>query len=210
MATQQSTADSASSTLTDLFTLKRLLIVYFVFAAVYIYAPILSVIVFSFNEGGITAPFAGFTMAAYGELFANQSMAAAITRSIQLALVVTLITTVLGTAAGLAYRYNFRGQRGLLYLIVLGIITPGVTYGIGARLFLTEILDLSRSLWLAVPVHVVCALGGWDRLDRLEPLLAAPDAPIRRDYHPCWVSAQPPRKRKGGPGDGCRHAHHLP
>ena len=155
MATQQSTADSASSTLTDLFTLKRLLIVYFVFAAVYIYAPILSVIVFSFNEGGITAPFAGFTMAAYGELFANQSMAAAITRSIQLALVVTLITTVLGTAAGLAYRYNFRGQRGLLYLIVLGIITPGVTYGIGARLFLTEILDLSRSLWLAVPVHVV-------------------------------------------------------
>ena len=26
-----------------------------------------------------------------------------------------------------------------------------------------------------VPVHVVCALGGWDRLDRLEPLLAAPD-----------------------------------
>lgn len=158
MATQQSTADSASSTLTDLFTLKRLLIAYFVFAAVYIYAPILSVIVFSFNEGGITAPFAGFTMAAYGELFANQSMAAAITRSIQLALVVTVITTVLGTAAGLAYRYNFRGQRGLLYLIVLGIITPGVTYGIGARLFLTEILNLSRSLWLAVPVHVVWTL----------------------------------------------------
>ena len=158
MATQQSTADSASSTLTDLFTLKRLTVGYFVFAAVYIYAPILSVIVFSFNEGGITAPFAGFTMAAYGELFANQSMAAAITRSIQLALVVTLITTVLGTAAGLAYRYNFRGQRGLLYLIVLGIITPGVTYGIGARLFLTEILDLSRSLWLAVPVHVVWTL----------------------------------------------------
>lgn len=158
MATEQSTNRSLSSKVVERFTLKRFLLAYFAIAVVYIYAPMISLIVFSFNEGGVTAPFAGFTLDAYYELFANESMQAAIGRSIQLALVVTVITTLLGTAAGLAYRYDFWGQRGLLYLIILGIITPGVAYAIGAQLFLTELLDLPGSLWLAVPVHVVWTL----------------------------------------------------
>lgn len=158
MATQQRTDRSFLSGLTERVTLKRALLVYFGIAALYIYSPIISLIVFSFNEGGITAPFAGVTFEAYAELFNNEAIRESIVRSLQLALVVTAITTVLGTAAGLAYRYDFWGQRGLLYLIILGIITPGVTYGIGSRLFLAELLGLSRGLWLAIPVHVVWTL----------------------------------------------------
>ncbi len=137
---------------------RRFLIAYFVLAAIYIYLPIFSVVVFSFNTGGVTPPYTGFTTHWYEELFASATMRAAISRSIQLALVVTVITTVMATATALAYRYDFFGQRALLYLIVLGIITPGITYSVGSVLFLGEVLGLSRNLWLAVPVHVVWTL----------------------------------------------------
>jgi putative spermidine/putrescine transport system permease protein len=43
-------------------------------------------------------------------------------------------------------------------LLILGIITPGITYGVGATLFLNELLGLDKGLWLAVPVHVVWSL----------------------------------------------------
>lgn len=121
----------------------------------YIYAPILSLIAFSFNSGGLTFPFVGFSTEWYSVLSENQQIITAMTRSLQLALVVTVITTVLSTATALAYRYDFWGQRGLLYLLILGIITPGITYGVGAQLTLTKLAGLESSLWLATPVHVV-------------------------------------------------------
>lgn len=137
---------------------KYALVVYFALISLYIYAPILSIIVFSFNTGGITPPYSDFTLAWYYELFENESIINSIISSIQLALVVTVITTVLGTAAALAYRYEFRGSKIFIYLILLGIITPGIAYSVGATLFLTELLGFSGSKWLALPIHVVWTL----------------------------------------------------
>jgi len=141
--------------LSGIVSFRRLLSVFVLFMILYIYAPILSLIAFSFNEGGLTFPFVGFTTEWYTVLFENQGIVDATVRSLQLALVVTVITTVLATSTALAYRYDFWGQRGLLYLLILGIITPGITYGVGANLFLTELLGQDSGLWLAVPVHVV-------------------------------------------------------
>ncbi|MFT4880062.1 MAG: putative spermidine/putrescine transport system permease protein [Natronomonas sp.] len=141
--------------ISGLVTFRRLLLVFVLFMTLYIYAPIISLIAFSFNEGGLTFPFVGFTTEWYTVLFENQGIVDATVRSLQLALVVTAITTVLATSTALAYRYDFWGQRSLLYLLILGIITPGITYGVGANLFLTELLGQDAGLWLAVPVHVV-------------------------------------------------------
>ncbi|MFC6734172.1 MULTISPECIES: ABC transporter permease [unclassified Haladaptatus] len=139
-------------------SIKHVLMVYTALIAIYIYLPILSVIGFSFNSGGLTFPFLEFTTDWYGELLATESMVSAVYRSLQLAIVVMIITTILATAAALAYRYDFWGQRGVLFLFILGIITPGITYGVGATLFLNELLGLEKGLWLATPVHVVWTL----------------------------------------------------
>jgi len=161
---EEGTTDAAArsgSVLTSLaesVSVNRVLTVYMVLIAIYIYLPILSVIAFSFNAAGLTFPFTGFTVEWYIELFNNQSLVRSVVRSLQLALVVTVITTVLSTPAALAYRYDFWGQRGLLFLLILGIITPGITYGVGATLFLNEVLGLPKGLWLGTPVHVVWAL----------------------------------------------------
>ncbi|ELY65519.1 ABC transporter permease [Natrinema versiforme] len=163
MATTQSTqqADPQRSALTgfiERFGTERFLVAYFVLISLFIYAPVISLLVFSFNTGGVTPPYQGFTLEWYANLFANESMIESIVRSVQLALVVTVITTVLGTAAALAYRYEFWGRKLFLYLIILGIITPGIAYSVGADLFLTNLLGLERSVWLALPVHVVWTL----------------------------------------------------
>jgi len=137
---------------------RHVLVAYFVLVAAYVYLPIISIIGFSFNQGGLTFPFVGFTTQWYSELFANDAIIGSIVRSLKLALVVTVITTFLATATALAYRYDFRGQRTILYLLILGIITPGITYGVGAALLLLDILQLDKGLWLAIPVHVVWTL----------------------------------------------------
>jgi ABC-type spermidine/putrescine transport system permease subunit II len=146
---------SALTRLSEVVNVRRALIVFAGFMILYIYAPVLSLIAFSFNSGGLTFPFVGFTTDWYTVLFENQAIIDATFRSLQLALVVTVITMLLATSTALAYRYDFWGQRGLLYLLILGIITPGITYGVGASLFLTELLGLGTGLWLAIPVHVV-------------------------------------------------------
>lgn len=150
--------DTVLASILQSINLKRILIVYAGLIAVYIYAPVLSLIAFSFNAGGLTFPFTDFTLQWYVELFNNKALIQSIVRSLKLAVVVTVITTILATSTALAYRYDFRGQRALLFLLILGIITPGITYGIGASLFLTDLLGFSKGLWLALPVHVVWAL----------------------------------------------------
>jgi len=164
MATEQRTrTENAPTTstiakLSQAVNVRYLLVVYVVLAALFIYAPLLSLIAFSFNAGGLTFPFVGFTGQWYGELLANESMLSAISRSLALAVVVTVITTVLGTATAIAYRYEFRGRRLILFLLIFGIITPGITFGVGATLFLNEVLALEKGLWLATTVHVVWTL----------------------------------------------------
>lgn len=141
-----------------LLTTKSAFAVYAVILTIYVYLPILSLIGFSFNAGGLTFPFLGFSLEWYSALLADQSMIAAIRRSLLLALATMVVTTVLATALAIAYRREFRGKRALLFLAILGIITPGITYGVGATLFLNELLRLPKDLWLALTVHVVWTL----------------------------------------------------
>jgi putative spermidine/putrescine transport system permease protein len=151
-------SESFLTSLTERVSVNKVLSVYMVLIAIYIYLPIISVIVFSFNAAGLSFPFTNFTLEWYIELFNNQNLVQSVVRSLQLAIVVTVITTILATATALAYRYDFWGQRGLLFLLILGIITPGITYGVGATLFLNEVMGLPKGLWLGIPVHVVWAL----------------------------------------------------
>lgn len=158
MATRQQGAShrfSRIDSVIDRINVRWMILAYAIIVTLYVYTPTISLIVFSFNEGGMFPPFEGVTSEWYRILWANEEMRAAIGRSIQLGLVVTVISTVLATLTALAYRYEFFGKRWILYLLLMGIIVPGVTYGVGAMLFFNRFLGLSRSLWLAVPVHVV-------------------------------------------------------
>jgi len=138
--------------------IKRILMVYTGLVVLYIYLPMISLFVFSFNSGGLSFPFTGFTMDWYGKLFANTEMKNAVWTSLKLAGATTIVTTTLSTAVALAFRKDFRGKRQVLYYVMLGLLVPGITYGFGALLFLNNILQLPTGFWLAVTVEVVWTL----------------------------------------------------
>ena len=63
------------------------------------YAPILVLIFFSFNEGSSTSQFTGFSLRWYGALFQNHYVMDALYNTLILASLSAVISTVLGTAA---------------------------------------------------------------------------------------------------------------
>jgi len=157
LGSHMSTADSTGRRggLVGSVDLGHVLLAATVLVLLYVYLPILSLIAFSFNSGGLSFPFGQLTLGWYAKLLADSGVINAIVDSLKLAVVVTLVGTTLSTSVALAYMYGFRARRALLYLLITGIVIPGVTYGIGANILLVDVLGFSKQLWLAIPVHVV-------------------------------------------------------
>ena len=59
--------------------------------------------------------------------------------SVTLALLTSVIATVLALMAALAFRERFRGRGVAFYLLLLGMVTPGIILGLGFRLFADQI-----------------------------------------------------------------------
>src|SRR5205085_4247452 len=85
-------------------------------AYAFLYLPLVIVVVYSFNDSRLNAEWVGFTLDWYRRLAANDEMIAAAGNSLLIALVASLVSTILGTMAGIAmHRYKLR----LLPLLVL-------------------------------------------------------------------------------------------
>ncbi len=105
---------------------------------VFLYGPIIAVVVLSFQgpEGGLTFPMRGTSVHWFGKLFEQQMVGdfeGSFLRSLTLALVVMTLTVIISLAAGLAFRRSFRGATMLFYLTVASLIVPSIliTLGIG-------------------------------------------------------------------------------
>ena len=59
--------------------------------------------------------------------------------SVTLALLTSVIATVLALMAALAFRERFKGRGIAFYLLLLGMVTPGIILGLGFRLFADQI-----------------------------------------------------------------------
>ncbi|HRV92867.1 MAG TPA: ABC transporter permease [Anaerolineae bacterium] len=131
---------------------KRLLWVNMVFSFVFLYAPILVLVIFSFNNSRFAAKWEGFTFQWYGQLLTNEAIISAFWNSIIVAVSATLISTVLGTMTAIAmerFRFPFRKTYdGILYLPV---IVPDIVMGISLLAFFALALDWINTA-LALPV----------------------------------------------------------
>jgi len=145
-------------------------------AAVYVflYAPIAVLVAFSFNRGRLTAAWQGLTLDWYVKLLANEQLLTSLRNSIVVATVTTLIVTVLGTAAALAFhRHRFRRQAALDGLVTLPIVVPEIVLAssllllfasAGLRLGFLTIVLAHVCFCLSYAVVVIRArLAGFDR-----------------------------------------------
>ena len=122
---------------------------------VFLYAPLAVLGVISFQsgpEGGPQFPIVEWSTYWYRHLFglvppsrvAPLPIGDALIRSLVLAGATTVVSTVLGVLAAQAFRQRFRGSGFVFYLIVLGMIVPGVLIGLGIALVANGIGDTTR------------------------------------------------------------------
>ncbi|MFO1131641.1 MAG: ABC transporter permease subunit [Hyphomicrobiales bacterium] len=113
------------------------LITMLAFGFAFFYIPILSMIVYSFNESRLASVWGGFSTKWYVSLFSNKQVIDALILSLEIALVSATLATILGTMAGIALaRFPvFRGRLVFSGLVTAPLIMPEVITGISSLMF---------------------------------------------------------------------------
>ncbi len=114
----------------------------------FLYAPIVSLIVYSFNASRLVTVWAGFSTRWYGELIDNGAIRDAAWLSLEIAALAASLAVVLGTAAGfaLARRRRFRGRNLFIFMVTAPLIMPEVITGLSLLLLFVALED-----WLGWP-----------------------------------------------------------
>ena len=114
----------------------RFVTVMMVAGFLFLYLPIVSMIVFSFNENRLVTVWSGFSTKWYGELFRNEQILDAAWLSFKIAAMNATGATILGTLAGLALaRFGrFRGRPFLTGLATAPLVMPEVITGLSLLL----------------------------------------------------------------------------
>lgn len=132
--------------------------VYLALILLFLYLPILVMAMMSFNASEFyQLPFE-FSTVWYEKLAQNNEIKDAAWRSVWIALLTTLIATILGTAASLAlYRYEFRGKRLLQALLFPPIAIPWLITGTAMLIFFFSV-GIDRGSLAVILGHVALAL----------------------------------------------------
>ena len=151
--------------------LKAMLVLGFVF----LYAPILSLVVYSFNESRLVTVWAGFSVKWYGELFRDQGIIDAAWVSIRVAFFTACASVVLATVAAMVMTRFRRFPGKLLFggLMTAPLVMPEVITGLSILLLFVA-LGIPRgmtTIWIAhvtfcvafVTVVVASRLGELDK-----------------------------------------------
>lgn len=115
------------------------LTVFFTCFVMFLYGPVLSIILLAFQgpEGGLTFPMRGFSLHWFEELWRGLGVvdiSRGLRRSLFLGVLVMIFTVILSLCAGLAFRKKFRGSGVLFYLTIASLIIPSIAISLGIAL----------------------------------------------------------------------------
>lgn len=107
---------------------------------VFLYAPIVILVVFSFNDSRRNIVWQGFTTDYYVRAAQNASLIEAFGNSLIIAFVSTILSTVIGALLALAlWRFRFPGRAGLDGASALPIVIPEICMGVALLVFFNRI-----------------------------------------------------------------------
>jgi spermidine/putrescine transport system permease protein len=100
--------------------------IYTVAYLIFLYAPILLLPLFAFNDSRIIAfPLSGFTTAWFAEMWQDDALFSALKNSLIVGVSVSILSTTFGIfAARASTRYNFPGKAGIMGLVMLPLVLP--------------------------------------------------------------------------------------
>jgi spermidine/putrescine transport system permease protein len=131
---------------------KRALTLYAGAIYAFVFAPIAFLVLFSFNANPAGAfPITGLTTRWYDEMLDDFELQDAFWTSLEVALQVTLVSVLVGTAAAFPLvRSRLRFRNAIRLAVTLPIMLPGLLIGISLLILLGGVLDLELSSRTAV------------------------------------------------------------
>lgn len=121
----------------------------------FLFAPIVVLILFSFNDSRRTFRWRGFTLDWYPRLFANDDLLDALWITLEVAFVAVVVSTVLGSLLGLGLaRLRFRGSGATETLLLLPMVTPEIIMGISLLMFFFQLFGSVGSVGQLSIAHV--------------------------------------------------------
>lgn len=106
----------------------------------FLYIPIIILVLFSFNDSKLNAVWTGFSLRWYASLFSNHSILEAAKNSLIIAFMSTIISVMLGTVTAVGmYKYKFKGKTALDGLLYIPIIIPEIVMGIAMLAFFSQV-----------------------------------------------------------------------
>lgn len=131
-----------------------------VFVILFFYAPIVTLVAFSFTSSRVlTFPIEGFSLEWYGELLRKPDFLPAVANSALVAAISTVFATLFGTAGAIAWmRYRFRFQNLFRAVTFAPLLFPQLLLGVVMLLWFSVLgnwLGFSPGLFTVVIGHVV-------------------------------------------------------
>lgn len=126
----------------------------------FLYAPILILVVYSFNASRLVTVWGGFSTRWYAALAHDHQMLAAAWITLRVGLISATTATVLGALAAVALvrQSRFHGRTLFAGLLYAPLVLPEVILGLSLLLLFVS-LGLSRGFWTVAVGHVTLSLG---------------------------------------------------
>lgn len=114
----------------------------------FLYAPLLVLIAFSFNDSKRNIVWRGFTFKYYGKVFENDTLVIALGNSLTIAFLATVASVLLGTlAAVMLWRFRFPFKAGVEGTMALPIVVPEICMGVAMLVFFAQINWPTDLVW---------------------------------------------------------------
>ena len=120
----------------------------------FLYVPIFMVVIFSFNTSKMNIVWEGFTLQWYGTFFQNRPLMEALGLSLFIAVVSTVVSTVIGTLGAIGLnRFEFRGKNLVDQLLYIPVVIPEVVLGV-ALLCIFSALNMELGITTIILSHI--------------------------------------------------------
>jgi len=138
----------------------RALRTFFVLLVVFLYAPIVVLVLFSFNDSVVISfPLSGFTLRWYEQFLSNPSLIHALRTSLTVATLSSAITVALGVLASVVIvRRRFVGKSTVSALLLSPLVIPYVVFGISLLVLfrmIDSVLAPTFGVVIGVGIHAI-------------------------------------------------------
>jgi spermidine/putrescine transport system permease protein len=119
-----------------------------ILVGLFLYVPLITLIIFSFNDSRRNIVWRGFTTDWYGKVFQDLGLLEAFANSLTIAALSTIFSVVFGALAAIAlWRFNFRGHTVFEGAMAMPIVIPEICMGVSMLVFFARILPWPPELF---------------------------------------------------------------